>query len=142
MMCLELVVWKAGERVVGFVSVSLVVVVLVMVWVVESGSVGPSVLSVSRMLLVVVAVLVWILLVSVVVVVFVGSVVLVVGFGVQFGTASVSRRLLFPLFPVFSSGLRPLPSSPPTLFLLFLSLPPGVWYGGVGCGRLRRDGMG
>ena len=86
--------WKAGERVVGFVSVSLVVLVLVMVWVVESGSVGPSVLSVSGMLLVVVAVLVWILLVSVVVVVFVGSVVLVVGFGVQFGTASVSRRLL------------------------------------------------
>ena len=54
----------------------------------------------------------------------------------------VSECHLFPLFPVFSAGLRPLPSSPPTLFLLFLPLPPGVWYGGVGCGRLRRDGMG
>ena len=127
---------------VGFVSVSLVVVVLVMVWVMVWGSVGSSLLSVSRMLFVVVAVLVCMVLVSVVVVVFVGSVVLVVGSGVQFGTASVSRRLLFPLFPVFSSGLRPLPSSPPTFFLLFLPLPPGVWYGGVGCGRLRRDGMG
>ena len=93
-MCLELVVWKAGERVVGFVSVSLVLVVLVMVWVMEWGSVGPFVLSLPRMLLVVVAVLVWMVLVSVVVVVFVGSVVLVVGSGVQFGTASVSRRLL------------------------------------------------
>ena len=134
--------WKAGERVVGFVSVALVVVVLVMVWVMEWGSVGSSLLSVSRMLFVVVAVLVWMVLVSVVVVVFVGFVVLVVGSGVQFGIASVSCRLLFPLFLVFSSGLRPLPSSPPTLFLLFLPPPPGVWYGGVGCGRLRRDGMG
>ena len=75
--------------------------------------------------------LVWSVGVGLVMVCVVGSVVVV-----------VFEYHSFPLFPVLSSGLRPLPSSPPTFFLLFLSLPPGVWYGGVGCGRLRRDGMG
>ena len=69
--------------------------------------------------------LVWSVSVGLVLVYVVGSVVVV-----------VSECHPFPLFPVFSSGLRPLPSSPPTLFLLFLPPPPGVWYGGVGCGSL------
>jgi hypothetical protein len=92
-MCLELVVWKAGERVVGFVSALLVVVVLVVIWEMGWGSVGPSVLFVPILLLVVVAVLLWMVLMSVVVVVLVGSVVVVVGSGVYFGLSSVSRRL-------------------------------------------------
>ena len=60
---------------VGSVSTSLVVVVLVVIWEMGWGSVGPSVSFVPIMLLVVVAMLVWMVLMSVVVVVLVGSVV-------------------------------------------------------------------